>query len=533
MNADVRPIAILIAALGGQGGGVLAEWLVDVATKAGYLAQSTSIPGVAQRTGATTYYVEIFPEPVAALGRRRPMLSLLPVPGRIDLLVASELLEAVRIVQSGMATPERTLLIASSARTLTTIEKMAPGDGRYDAARLAAVARRYSRQFVAFDMEALARDAGTSLSSVMCGAIAASGILPIGRDAFEEAIRASGLAVEASLDGFARGWNAVAGVAADAPAGAASTGAAPNSLVSSGGESASEQPWARAVAASLPAAAQDFAGEGYRRLVEYQDSAYAERYVQRLRRVAAAETRADPGHAHGHATTRETARFLALWMAFDDVPRVADLKSRASRFARVRREVGARSGDVVAIVDYFKPGVPEIAGLLPAALARVLLGWDRRRQSRGEAPLAVALHVRTHTIAGFVALRTLAALRRLRRRGVRYAQEQAAIERWLGAIEAALANDWTCGHEAALCGRLVKGYGATNERGKRNLAHIVDHLVAGGRFASAAERAAAIRHAREAALADEEGRGLDAALARHGAPPRPIVAQPIRFVRRA
>jgi len=49
-----RPLSILIGALGGEGGGVLAEWLVAVATKAGYVAQSTSIPGVAQRTGATT-----------------------------------------------------------------------------------------------------------------------------------------------------------------------------------------------------------------------------------------------------------------------------------------------------------------------------------------------------------------------------------------------------------------------------------------------------------------------------------------------
>ena len=49
-----RPISLLLCALGGEGGGVLSQWLVEAACIAGYPAQSTSIPGVAQRTGATT-----------------------------------------------------------------------------------------------------------------------------------------------------------------------------------------------------------------------------------------------------------------------------------------------------------------------------------------------------------------------------------------------------------------------------------------------------------------------------------------------
>ena len=74
-----RPIAILIAALGGEGGGVLAEWIVTVAAEAGHPVQSTSIPGVAQRTGATTYYVEVWPEPIASIGR--PPAGAEPAPG--------------------------------------------------------------------------------------------------------------------------------------------------------------------------------------------------------------------------------------------------------------------------------------------------------------------------------------------------------------------------------------------------------------------------------------------------------------------
>src|SRR5690349_15261640 len=114
-------ISVLVCALGGEGGGVLARWLVDTAAAAGHAAQSTSIPGVAQRTGATTYYVEIAASQ-SAPGARDPVFSLYPVPGALDVLVSSELLETVRQIQGGHATRERTLVLSSAHRTLTTAE---------------------------------------------------------------------------------------------------------------------------------------------------------------------------------------------------------------------------------------------------------------------------------------------------------------------------------------------------------------------------------------------------------------------------
>ena len=94
-------------------------------------------------------------------------------------------------------------------------------------------------------------------------------------------------------------------------------------------------------------------------------------------------------------------------------------------------------------------------------------------------------------------------------------------------------SDWRLGHEIALCGRLIKGYGSTHERGRANLLHILDQLAERAPFADVAARAQAIAQARGAALADEGGKALDAALERHGAAPRPLQAVPIRFVRRA
>ena len=515
MTATDQPITILVGALGGEGGGTLAQWLVEAAVAAGYPAQATSIPGVAQRTGATTYYVEVFPRKTAELGARRPVLSLLPVPGGIDVAVASELLEAARIVGSGMVSPERTLLVASTSRTLTTMEKIAPGDGRVDSARLLAVARDYSARLCAFDMDAAAREAGTVVSAVMLGAVAGAGALPIARDVFEAVVRAGGRGAEASLAGFARGWDAVR---ADAVAAAQATPAPP----------AADPRYT-----AFPAAAREFVALGHARTSDFQDAAYGELYLARVARIAAAERASDPAARHAYALTREAVRYLALWMAFDDVVRVAGQKSAASRFARVRREVGAGADDVVRIVDYFKPGVPECVDLLPPWLATRVVAWDRARQARGLPPWSLPLRLKSDGATGFLALRLLAGRRGLRRRGARYAQEQAGIERWLAAVERAAAVDWACAFELALAGRLVKGYGATNERGKRNLAHILEHLAEGGAFATAAARAEAIRAAREAALADEGGRALDAALVAHGAPARPVAAQPIRWQPRA
>ena len=116
------PITVLVCALGGEGGGVLADWLYQAAVRAGHPAQATSVPGVAQRTGATTYYVEVWPALASSLQGRRPVFSLNPVPGEIDLLLSSELLETVRQIGNGMAQRERTLVISATSRMLTVAE---------------------------------------------------------------------------------------------------------------------------------------------------------------------------------------------------------------------------------------------------------------------------------------------------------------------------------------------------------------------------------------------------------------------------
>jgi indolepyruvate ferredoxin oxidoreductase beta subunit len=510
---DMQPITLLVCALGGEGGGVLAEWLVEAATRGGYPAQSTSIPGVAQRTGATTYYVEVFPAPAAALGGRTPVFGLSPVAGALDALVSSELLETTRQVGLGLVSKDRTLVISARDRTLTTAEKMAPADGRVATEQLIDVLHAYSRLTHLLDMQALAQRTGTVVSAVMLGAIAGSGLLPIRRADYEAAIRASGKGVEASLRGFAAAFETVADAAAQVQVARTEVAAIANEPT----PGREQDEW--------PATVQPFAALGLARTLAYQGTAYADLYRRRLARIVQAECAADPAGKFEGAAARETARFLALWMAFDDIVHVAHLKSRAARWARVRGEVKAAPDEIVYVYDHFKPGVPEFAALLPAALARRLIAWDKRRQARGKEPLAFPLKVAAHSVGGLLALRWLAWLRWLRPHGTRYHEEQALIESWLARIEQGLRADWALGHEVALCGRLIKGYGATLERGKANLSHVLEHLVNGS--GTAAERARAIALARTAALADDAGKALDRQLIELGAPARPVRPQPI------
>jgi indolepyruvate ferredoxin oxidoreductase beta subunit len=115
-------LSLAISALGGQGGGVLADWIVGAAERSGYTVQATSDAGVAQRTGATIYYLELLPAPARRTSEADPVLALMPVPGDVDVVIASELMEAGRAILRGLVTPDRTTLMrwATARPTLIT-----------------------------------------------------------------------------------------------------------------------------------------------------------------------------------------------------------------------------------------------------------------------------------------------------------------------------------------------------------------------------------------------------------------------------
>src|SRR5262249_56530674 len=102
--------------------------------------------GVAQLAGATVYCVGLFPKARGDGGE--PVLALMPVPGDVDVVLASELMEAARAIERGFVTPEKTLLITSTHRVFAMTEKIALADGREDAAALLAGCRDAARELV-------------------------------------------------------------------------------------------------------------------------------------------------------------------------------------------------------------------------------------------------------------------------------------------------------------------------------------------------------------------------------------------------
>jgi indolepyruvate ferredoxin oxidoreductase, beta subunit len=488
---------------------VLADWIIAAATERDYPVQSTSIPGVAQRTGATTYYVEIYPAKLSDLDGRRPVMTLTPAPSYVDVMVASELLEAARAMQNGFVTPDRTTLIASTHRIYTVAEKMQMGDGRFDDDVAVKAAHALAKRAVLFDMQTQAQAAGTVISAVMFGALAGSGALPLSRGDCEAAIRAGGKGAEASLKGFAAGFDAAAAGGTSMPHEEKRPRALPEVKL---------RPL-------FPPETQAMVREGASRCIDFQDRRYAVLYFDRLEPITNLDHAAD-----GFRLTVETARFLALWMCYEDVIRVADLKTRRSRFERIREEVQAKPGEPVHVTEFLKPGLDELAAVLPRWLARPLKWLARVTGLAGK--LNVGMHVRTTSVSGFVLLRCLASLRPLRPLTSRWKEEQALIGRWLTAITAAAKHHPGLALEIAHCGRLIKGYGETHARAKSNFLRILETLVEGEAIGDPEARANAIRAAREGALADPEGRKLEQSLEAQGIVPLPPRTKPVKFMRR-
>lgn len=491
MTANVRRerITVAILALGGQGGGVLADWIRDVACRNGYRVQGTSVPGVAQRTGSTVYYIEMIPQGSAGDNRREPVLALNPVPGDIDVVIASELMETGRAILRGFVTRERTILIGSTHRIYAISEKAALGNGIGNGDRILAAAERRARRFIGFDMDAAATSAGSMISSVMFGALAASGALPFESESFEEAIRAGGKSVAANLTGFAIGVERANTIAELIAAG----GCSPGPTTTAG------RALAKQIECGFAAPARGFALEGVKRLMDYQDRRYAELYLNRLATVQTLD--ADGREAN---LTRETARHLALWMAYDDTIRVADLKIRASRSARVEREVGLKADQVMDVTEYMHPRLRELCESMPAGLARVILASPVL--VRRLAPFfRRGRHVETTSLRWFLTLRLMAGLRRFRRGTLRYLEENARIEAWLDLVRSLASDDPALATEVVKAQRLIKGYGDTFERGLRSFAAVTGAVAALRGRRDAAER---VEELVRAALADEQGTAL-------------------------
>jgi indolepyruvate ferredoxin oxidoreductase beta subunit len=329
----------------------------------------------------------------------------------------------------------------------------------------------------------------------MFGAFAAAGALPFSREAYEATIRAAGIGVEASLRGFAAGH--------DRATSPAPVEAGPkNEPVTS--------PTQRPLSAKLlgrvqefPAATQDMIAAGLARVVDFQDQAYGEEYLGLVTDFLAL----DNASKH-YALTRAAAKYIAVAMAYDDVYRVADLKTRASRFARLRNEIGVHPDQLVYTTEFMHPRMDEVAGALPAWLGRNIESRPRlfRRLDR---VVNRGRRVKTTSIGWFLSLYLVAGLKRFRRGTLRHAHEVAHRDAWLARAKAAARTNYDLAVEILNTRRLVKGYSDTHARGLSKFDRV---MTAAAKIEHRTDAADWVRRLREAALKDEEGVALDGAL---------------------
>ena len=495
----VRPITIQVSAIGGEGGGVLSSWIVNAAKNAGLPVQSTSIPGVAQRTGATIYYIEIYPVSIGSLGNKRPVMALYPGVGDIDIMVASEIIEAGRAISNGFVTPDRTHLIASTHRVYAIGERSDMGDGRYDLKRLNDVAASRAKKTYFGDLREVARQNGVSLNAVLFGVLAGIGHLPMKLQDFRDAIEVSGIAVESNLKGFDIGYDF--NFIEDRKA-------LVHRVIEEEDRQNSQVAFGTRIREDFPEICHEILTEGVRRLINYQGHAYVEVYLDRLSSIIKKERKV----GGDGKVTAETGRQLALRMTYEDVIRVAQLKTMPGRLERIRREVKAGEREPIIVVDYLKPGIEELCSILPATIGGYLANWAERRVWAKRSNFGIRL--KSTTILGYLLLRALAGLRRWRCGTYRYLEEQKLIVNWLKDVDTALSMSGEVAIEVVECASLIKGYGDTYQRGLENYNSIREKIIMpllSGRL-PAENGGDAIANARAAALGDSEGTRLDLVL---------------------
>lgn len=504
-NSQAHAITIAILAMGGEGGGVLADWLVDLAEHNGFVAQTTSVPGVAQRTGATVYYLEMFDKARIPEGRE-PVFALSPFPGHVDIVLASELMEAGRALQRGLVNQERTTLITSSHRVYAMTERIAMGDGRMDSEKLLAGAKAAAHRFIAADFSTMAENFGSLIGPALYGALAASGQLPFTREQFEATIQRGGIGVASSLQAFGAAFQE----AQRQLSGGATTTSEPQGATHSHLHAVGPrlQALAQRIQSEFRPAAQAHLLAGIERMTDYQSEAYAALYLDKLKPI----NEQAPNNNEGDELVSEAARHLALWMSYEDTVRVADLKIRRSRFERVSHEVKQSTEQFLDINEFLHPRVEEIADTLPVSLGNWLLQTTWARQLLGRFTQKGRI-VKTTSLRGYLLLYFIASLRVTRPYSLRFLHEQERINAWLKCIADLIHTNSKLALQVIKAQQLVKGYGDTHSRGWRNFQRLISALPLFQNDADAAEK---LRQLQKIALNDDTEQALLTSLRAQG-----------------
>tara|TARA_B100000029_G_scaffold289037_1_gene282795 strand:+ start:1055 stop:2509 length:1455 start_codon:yes stop_codon:yes gene_type:complete len=444
--SDYKTISILITALGGEGGGTLMNWILECARSQKLFVQGTSVPGVAQRTGSTSYYIEICDKNFD--NEKEPVLSLFPKPGRVDIVIASELLEAARVLERGYVNPDSTTLITSSSRIFTNLEKSHLSDGRFDQEKILNTCKKMSKNFICLDLNTMASDHSTIVSATMFGALAGSGVLPWKKSICENIFQ-DNIFGKNSLSGFNFAYEQVKVTSK-------------NSTINKNNINNE----------SLSSEFLNIINIGKERCADFQNSKYSELFLSRVEKILSIINKKDPKVL---AVAENIVRRLALWMTYEDIPRVAQLKIKPDRFKKIKKEVNIKSNQILLIQDIFKPGINEIAAMLPARIGKWFI---KNKKIMSHLPfIGKGMKINSLTISGFIILKFLSSFRYIRPVSLRYNEEQKNIDIWINNLILSLNKSISFSEGLADMPQLLKGYGDTWDRGIKKYNKINDALI--------------------------------------------------------
>jgi hypothetical protein len=211
---------------------------------------------------------------------------------------------------------------------------------------------------------------------------------------------------------------------------------------------------------ALPEALAPLVSEAIHALIDYQSTAYAQLYVDRLCRFVGKRGVDD-------AMLGDIARLMAARMSYQDPIRIAQLKLAEFNEA-------ATGGQVRPADDVRKFRLDELIDALPATVADPVLdalewvGWLHK---------PVSIRFSTKNRFSLRRLKLEAGLRRWRRYSIRYARERVWVERWLHMIDRSLTKQPRAAAAIVQTATMIQGYGDAYRQGLADWNAIIDGLA--------------------------------------------------------
>lgn len=454
-----EPIKIALLAVGGDGGSVLSNWIVKTAEDNGYWAQSTSIAGVAQRTGATVYYMELMPK--KALEKdgvlQTPVLAQMPAPFDIDIVMATEIMEAGRALYRDFVS-DKTTLIFSTNRNLAIKEKETPGDGILDGRGIVELAQKHAKKTLYGNLKAIAQKNKSVISASMFGALAASRVLPFTKEQFTATIAKTKIAVEASTRTFNDTYDYITDFIKQPKPYEPTIKPTELTEMPVRDENTYVNSFIQQIKIDFPEVLHDIVYAGTLHLMDWQNGSWAQEYLDKLKPFVDK----DSGE---YRLSYQIARYLAIGMAYDDLIFVADQKTRTERFKEVYDQIEANEDDIVHTLDYLHPSFPEFYGFLPKNMGlrvsknKRMEAWFKKRMDKDR-------RIKSTNLFWYTMLYILGGMKKWRLKTLRHFEEMENVKGWLTRIEQLADKHYDLAVHIAKTYRLKKGYGDTYDRGQ-------------------------------------------------------------------